>query len=29
MPISSAESLEADLQEMLQIADRLRAFLNS
>src|SRR5712691_5260642 len=29
MPISSAESLEADLQEMLEIADRLRAFLHS
>ncbi len=29
MPISSAESLEADLQEMLLLANRLRALLNS
>ena len=29
MPASSAESLEADLQKMLQIANRLRALLNS
>ena len=29
MPISSAESLEADLQEMLLVANRLRALLNS
>jgi hypothetical protein len=29
MPISSAESLEADLQEMLLLASRLRALLNS
>jgi hypothetical protein len=29
MPIFSAESLEADLQEMLLLANRLRALLNS
>lgn len=29
MPISSAESLEADLQELLLVANRLRALLNS
>lgn len=29
MPASSAESLEADLQEMLQVAHKLRALLNS
>ena len=29
MPISSAESLEADLQEMLLLANRLRALLSS
>jgi hypothetical protein len=29
MPVSSAEALEADLQEMLLLADRLRALLNS
>ena len=29
MPISSAESLEADLQELLFVANRLRALLNS
>jgi hypothetical protein len=29
MPISSAEALEADLQEMLLFANRLRALLNS
>jgi len=29
MPASTAEALEADLQEMLQIAHRLRALLNS
>jgi len=29
MPASTADALEADLQEMLQIAHRLRALLNS
>ena len=29
MPTSSAESLEADLQELLLVANRLRALLNS
>jgi hypothetical protein len=29
MPISSAQSLEADLQELLLVAHRLRALLNS
>jgi len=29
LPISSAESLEADLQELLVVANRLRALLNS
>jgi hypothetical protein len=29
MPASTAESLEADLQKMLEIAHRLRAMLNS
>jgi len=29
LPISSAESLEADLQELLVVANRLRAVLNS
>jgi hypothetical protein len=29
MPISSAESLESDLQELLRVANRLRALLNS
>jgi hypothetical protein len=29
MPISSAESLEADLQELLLVANRLRALLSS
>ncbi|MGA2979034.1 MAG: hypothetical protein ABSD76_05540 [Terriglobales bacterium] len=29
MPISSAESLEADLQELLLVANKLRALLNS
>jgi hypothetical protein len=29
MPISSAEPLEADLQELLLVANRLRALLNS
>ncbi len=29
MPISSAESLEADLQELLSVANRLRTLLNS
>ncbi|MGB9232982.1 MAG: hypothetical protein WCC04_01105 [Terriglobales bacterium] len=29
MPVSSAESLEADLQELLRVANRLRALLNS
>jgi len=29
MPISSAESLEADLHELLLVANRLRALLNS
>ncbi|SPE40561.1 hypothetical protein SBA7_1400013 [Candidatus Sulfotelmatobacter sp. SbA7] len=29
MPISSAESLEADLRELLLLANRLRALLNS
>lgn len=29
MPVSTAEALEADLQEMLRIAHRLRALLNS
>ncbi len=29
MPASSAESLEADLQQLLRVANRLRALLNS
>ena len=29
MPISSAESLETDLQQLLRVANRLRALLNS
>jgi hypothetical protein len=29
MPISNAESLEADLQELLRVANRLRRLLNS
>ncbi|MFZ1916164.1 MAG: hypothetical protein WAU58_01230 [Terriglobales bacterium] len=29
MPISSAESLESDLQELLRVANRLRALLHS